>query len=160
MKTLLTAIVVSLGVLAAQGPSVLVPQAQAAVDCQYQEEKICEIRKHTVCGPMSLDFLTGSSGATRCDSASLTLTPTEVLPQLRRIRCFLYGDDTRIRFTAENYVARIGPQIGETIAVRNGVADFQLLGDFLSMSEVSRVMFQNIGPGSSVVLKCNGFGPA
>ena len=134
--------------------------AWATESCEEVTEKPCEVRKHSGCGPIDLNPPTGASVAKSCELVYITLTPTEVMPHLRRLQCTFFGDDSRIRFSGENYVAMMGPAVGETFEVRNGAAQIPIFGRYSSMSQPARIKFQNLGPGRRVLLKCNGYGPA
>ncbi|MGF1609675.1 MAG: hypothetical protein ACFCUQ_09790 [Kiloniellales bacterium] len=128
--------------------------------CHRAEPKTCDIRKRRSCGPITLEFSEAADGASRCERAAMLLPPAQVIPLLRQVRCLLVGTDTRIRFTAENYVPQQGPRNGDTIEVRNGSGDLIVYGHYERADDHSRVTFENIGPGGSVVLKCEAFGPA
>ncbi len=134
--------------------------ALAGPECEEVEEKPCGMHKQASCGPVDLNFRQADKAAKRCERASIPLRHTDVMPHLRRLHCFFYGDDTVIRFSAENYVPQMGPEIGETIEVRNGSLQVLLFGHYHSMSRPSTVSFENLGPGRTIVLKCNGYGPA
>ena len=70
------------------------------------------------------------------------------MPQLRRVRCYFYGEDSRIRFLAENYVSAKGPAVGDSLELRNGALTIPVAGHYRSMSEPSRVRFENLGPAT------------
>ncbi len=134
--------------------------ALAGSACEEVETKSCGMHKQASCGPVDLNFRKSDQAAKRCEQALIPLRQTEVLPHLRRLHCFFYGDDTVIRFSAENYIPQMGPAIGDTIEVRNGSLQVMLFGHYRQMSRPSKVTFENLGPGRTVVLKCNGYGPA
>ena len=134
--------------------------ALAGPDCEEVEAKSCGMHKQASCGPLDLNFRKSDQAAKRCERAFIALRQTEVLPHLRRLHCFFYGDDTMVRFSAENYLPQLGPSIGETLEVRNGSLQILLFGHYRQMSRPSQVTFENIGPGRTIVLKCNGYGPA
>jgi hypothetical protein len=133
---------------------------QVPGDCGRAEAKRCDILKRHSCGPVSLAFSATSDGAGRCERATILLPPTQVIPLLRRVRCLLVGEDTQVRFSAENYQPQQGPDDGDTIDVRNGGRDLIVYGHYQHRGEHARVTFENIGPGATVVLKCEAFGPA
>ena len=135
-------------------------QVAAAADCMPEEARICEIRKQATCGPVFIEHWTDDDGVARCDSATMQLTPAEVIPHLRRVRCILVGDSSEVRFTAINYVPVKGPKLGEVIKIENGTAEFILQGHYESYKRNAKVTFVNLGPGATVVLRCTGFGPA
>ena len=134
--------------------------AAAEESCEYLQEKACDVRKYSWCGPVDINYWVNDDGARHCERAIITLTPTDVLPNLRRIRCYFYGSDTDVRFGAENYRAVSGPSPGERIAVRYGVGETVIHGHYRTDKERSQIFFENIGPGDHVVIKCNGYGPA
>lgn len=134
--------------------------AQAEEACEVREDKICDVRKYSWCGPVDLNFRVTESGERHCQRAVVTLTPTDVLPSLRRIRCYFYGNSTDLRFSADNYRAVRGPKPGDRIPIRNGVGQVVINGEFRTMSEDSSVIFENVGPAGSIIVKCNGYGPA
>lgn len=154
MKALRTLALLLLGTLALAAPG------RAEEACDVREDKICDVRKYSWCGPIELYFWTTESGERHCQRALVTLTPTNVLPSLRRIRCYFYGADTELQFDAENYVAVQGPKPGQSIPIRDGVGGTVINGKFRTMSEDSMVIFANTGPARTIVLKCNGYGPA
>ena len=127
--------------------------------CSLEAEKPCDVRKFSWCGPIELAFWVSKQGKRHCDKAKVALTPTDVMPNLRRIRCYFYGDTAEDRFEANNYVAISGPKPGEHIQVRHGVGEAVIHGSYRDQGEDSEIFFQNVGPGTSVVLKCNGYGP-
>ena len=134
--------------------------ALAEPPCEVVEADICEIRKHPSCGPIDLFFWQPENGRAQCGQVSISLTRAGPMPQLRRVRCYFYGENTSIRFLAENYAATVGPKVGAILELRNGALDIPLNGDYRTMSDPSRVMFENLGPAKSVIMKCNGYGPA
>ena len=154
MALLRTALLAALAALA------FTTAARADEICQVQEEKACDVRKYSWCGPVDINFWVSDKGARHCERAIITLTPTDVLPNLRRIRCYFFGQDTDVRFGAENYRSVSGPSAGERISVRNGVGETIIHGHYRSDTESSRIFFENVGPGDYVVIKCNGYGPA
>lgn len=127
-------------------------------DCS--QEKRCDIRHRHSCGPVRLEFSAASAGPSRCERVTMILPPAEVVPLLRRARCFLLGEDTRVRFQSENYQPRQGPRDGDTIEVRDGSSDVIVSGNYERGGQTAWVAFENIGPGGSVVLKCEAFGPS
>ena len=133
--------------------------AQAFEACQREAEKPCDVRKFSWCGPVELAYWISEQGTRHCDKARIVLTPTDVMPNLRRIRCYFFGDTSEVRFEGKNYVAISGPEPGDHIPVRHGVGEAVIHGSFRAQSEDSEIFFQNVGPGTSVVLKCNGYGP-
>ena len=140
--------------------SVLATASRAEAACEIQQEKSCDVRKYSWCGPVDINFWVNESGQRHCERASITLTPTDVLPNLRRIRCYFFGSDTDVRFGGKNYKAVSGPVPGQKISVRNGVGETVIHGHFKVQSERSMIFFENVGPGDYVVIKCNGYGPA
>jgi len=132
--------------------------ARAAEQCQPEPVKVCEMRKHPGCGPISLNYWQ-SAQAVHCESASVPLSQTKMTPQLRSIECFFSGDDTQIRISGNNYQAQRGPAIGDVIAVENGTARVQIVGIYTAPTRDSRIDFENIGPGGVVVFNCLGYGP-
>lgn len=134
--------------------------AFAAGDCAPREEVACEMRKHPSCGPVQLNFRSRSDGPSQCDSGFVTLNQVDIYPHLRRVRCFFYGDSSRLKFDGTNYIAKEGPDVGDVLELHDGTLSVTLFGHYRSMSEVSRVRFENLGPGASVIMKCSGFGPA
>ncbi len=142
------------------GFGLVTPPALAAEDCERVEEKLCDVRKHWGCGPIDLNSRQGKKAEKPCEQVHVVLTPTEVMPHLRRLQCLFFGEDSRIRFSGENYVAMMGPQIGDIFEVRNGTAHIPIFGHYSSMSKPTRISFENLGPGRQVVIKCNGYGPA
>jgi len=135
-------------------------QGAAADKCRPVEGKKCEIRKHPTCGPVFLEHWVDEEGASHCETATMQLTPAEVIPHLRRVRCVLLGDNSEVRFSALNYVPVKGPKVGEVIRMENGSADFILQGHYETYKRNARITFENLGPGAVVVLRCTGFGPA
>lgn len=134
--------------------------ARADEACEVQQVKACDVRKYSWCGPVDINYWVGEDSARHCERAIITLTPTDVVPNLRRIRCYFFGEDSDVRFGAENYKPVSGPSPGQRITVRNGVGETVIHGHFKVRTESSRVFFENIGPGDYVVIKCNGYGPA
>ena len=128
--------------------------------CERQPPKNCEMRKHPTCGPIALKFWKDGDGVAHCDSATVLLTTTAIIPELRRLRCFLYGETSDIRFSTTNYRTVEGPRDGDTIRMSRGHAQVTVHGHYDSSIRASRVTFENRGPGSNVLLKCQGFGPA
>ena len=128
--------------------------------CEVPEEKACDVRKYSWCGPVDINYWVSEQGARHCERAIITLTPTDVLPNLRRIRCYFFGEDTEVRFGADNYKAISGPSPGQRLSIRNGVGETAIHGHYKVRSEGTRIFFENIGPGDYVVIKCNGYGPA
>ena len=134
--------------------------SMAANKCKPVEGKKCEIRKAPTCGPVYLEHWVDDEGASHCETATMQLTPAEVIPHLRRVRCVLLGDDSEVRFSALNYVPVKGPRLGEVIKIENGSAAFILQGHYETYKRNARITFENLGPGAIVVLRCTGFGPA
>ena len=134
--------------------------ARADAVCEVPEAKACDVRKYSWCGPVDINFWVSEQGARHCERAIITLTPTDVLPNLRRIRCYFFGQDTELHFGADNYRAISGPSPGDRIFVRNGVSETVIHGHYTVKSEGSHIFFENVGPGDYVVIKCNGYGPA
>ncbi len=134
--------------------------AWATGSCEEIKTKLCEVRKHASCGPIDLNAPKGASASKLCEQVYIILPPTKVMPHLRRLQCTFFGDDSRIRFSGENYVAMMGPAVGEIFEVRNGAAQIPVFGRYRSMSQPARINFENLGPGRQVMIKCNGFGPA
>ena len=135
-------------------------QPVAASECQPQKENTCQIRKRQACGPVRLEHGIDRHGKPYCNRVTLQLPNSAVMPMLRRVRCALFGEDTTVRITAENYLPKNGPAPGDTISLRNGSVDFVLYGAYRSTESRSEVYFENSGPGKKVVLRCSGFGPA
>ena len=156
-KSLLAVLCTAAGFLG--GPPALAAGAKAP-QCDVMEEKICDVRKFSWCGPIDLNAWVTEDGKRHCQSATVELTPTNVLPSLRRIRCYFYGSQTDVVFDAENYAAVLGPNPGDRIPIRNGVGEATIFGEYRNMSEESVVIFRNVGPSSPIILKCNGYGPA
>lgn len=154
MKSLKTLVFAALAGLCLAAP------ARAGQQCDVHTDKDCDVRKYSWCGPVDLNYWVNEQGQAHCERALVTLTPTEVLPSLRRIRCYFYGGTTDLLFTAKNYVAVQGPKPGERIPIRNGVGEAIISGQYKSMSEDSVISFENTGPAGSIVVKCNGYGPA
>lgn len=132
--------------------------ALAAQDCQSEADKVCEMRKHPGCGPISLSYWQGGQIA-HCERALVHLSQTQVMTQLRSVECFFSGDDTQIRISGNNYQAQSGPAIGDVITVENGTARVQIVGNYVNDTRDSRIDFENIGPGGMVVFNCLGYGP-
>lgn len=134
-------------------------QSAAAERCKPVDGKICEIRKAATCGPVFLEHWIDDDGVSHCETATMQLTPAEVIPHLRRVRCVLLGDDSEVRFSALNYLPVKGPRLGEVIRIENGTAAFILQGHYETYKRNARITFENLGPGATVVLRCSGFGP-
>lgn len=146
--------------LALMALAALASAARADDACEVTEEKTCDVRKYSWCGPVDINYWVSEQGARHCQRAIITLTPTDVVPNLRRIRCYFFGSDTDVRFGADNYRAVSGPAPGQRITVRNGVGETVVHGHYNERSQGSQVFFENVGPGDYVVIKCNGYGPA
>ena len=149
---LLATIAVPLGIEAVEAAS---PRP-----CERQPVKKCEIRKHRTCGPITLNFWRDDEGTTHCDRATVQLTATQVIPELRRLRCFLYGSVSDVQFSTKNYRTVEGPRNGDVIRMEQGHAQVTIHGHYDSYNRDSFVTFENQGPGNNVLLKCQGFGPA
>lgn len=137
----------------------LAQAASKAKPCEPQPVKVCEIRKHPNCGPISLKFWK-EDGEMKCDRATVELTTTQVIPELRRLKCFLYGETSDIKFLTKNYRTVDGPHNGDTIRMEEGHAHVTIHGHYDSYNRRTYVVFENQGPGKNVLLKCQGFGPA
>ena len=127
--------------------------------CDVQEEKVCDARRFSWCGPISIRFWTSDKGTRHCERASISLSATDVLPNLRLMRCYFYGEDTSVRFDSDNYETVTGPTAGDLVPIRNGVGEVMLRGRYFNMNKEPQVFFENVGPGTSVIMKCNGYGP-
>ena len=135
-------------------------QPADASECRPQKENTCQIRKRQTCGPVRLEHGIDRHGEPYCNRVTLQLPSVAVMPMLRRVRCALFGEDTDVRLTAQNYLPKNGPAPGDTIRLRNGGVDFVLSGAYETSEQRSEVYFENMGPGEKVVLRCSGFGPA
>ena len=133
---------------------------QSTTGCGRHEEKICDIYKRHSCGPITLQFSRAANGPQRCEQVTMVLPQAQVIPLLRRVRCVLSGENTEVQFSTDNYQPKQGPHDGDTIRVQGGNSNLIVFGHYEHADRDASVTFENVGPGGSVVLKCEAFGPS